>query len=250
LNVAGQAGTHTESGYSLMRVAEQLQQVDWKATLDGTENFKDIVELANEIATRGAGMMAFRQKYYDVLFDTLRTNRAGNLRGIVVSAKWRKLFGGLGKFGGVLSLAGIPMEAAELSWNDLSAKGIAANSMTTLARWGTETVVLGVPQTVQMVSQVAGWTAGTLGYREAANDIQVFSGRLQGSINEAEEAIERTLSVANARDVLTWDRSVINPRNWSLLAEGMRGHFKDLAAETQPLYDDVVHSIGNWFSSR
>jgi hypothetical protein len=59
-----------------------------------------------------------------VLDLDLRKNRSGNLRGIVVSAVWRKFFDGLGKFGAILNLAGIPMKAAELSWKDLSAQAL------------------------------------------------------------------------------------------------------------------------------
>ena len=250
LNVPGQAGKRDASTYSLSTVSEQLKQVDWKTTLEGSENAVDILDLSNEIAKRGAGLMAFRRKYYKILFDDVNMNRSGNLRGIVVSAKWRKYYSRLGKFGSVLSLAGIPLEAAELSWNDLSAKGISANVMTATARSATKSTLLAIPQIVQTGAQVTGWAAEGLGFREAANDINLFSSGLEDSINQFEKVIDRTLSVANSRDVLTWDRSVINPSNWSLLAEGVRGHFEDLASETQPLYDSVVRTVGGWFSDR
>jgi hypothetical protein len=250
LNVPGQAGARSESGDSLSTVYDRLMQVDWKTTLEGTENFQSILELSNDIAKRGAGMMAFRRKYYSALFDEITLNRSQNYRGIVVSANWRRYFDRLDKFGKVLKVAGIPVEAAQLSWEDLSAKGISANVMTTTARWSVKSVLLSVPETAHLGMQGTGWALERLGFREAANDLEVFSVKLEGAINDAERVIDQTLSVSSARDVLTWDRSVINPRNWSLLADGVRSHFEDLAAETQPLYNNVVQSIGTWFSRR
>jgi hypothetical protein len=233
-------GSGHTSSHSVATVSTHLRQVDWKATLEKTDHAKAIAELSNKIAGRSAALMAFRRKYYSIIFDEVRHNRAGDLRGIVVSAKWRKLFGGLGQFGAALDLVGIPMKAAELSWNDLSTRGISANVMTTLAQWGTESVALGPTRMLQTGAELTGWALDGLGFKETANDITLFSTHLEGTIGDAQKAIDKVLSVDNARDVLTWDRSVINPRNWSLLKDAIWGHFEDLTSEAHPLHSAVV----------
>lgn len=245
LNVPRRDEARSASGQSAALLSEHLNQVDWKATLDGTEQVKTITELSQSIARRGAGLMAFRRKYYKIFADEVGKNRAGDLRGITVSAKWSKVFSGLGKFGAALEIAGIPLKAASLSWEDLSARGISANLMTTMAQWGTESVVLGLSRTAQLSIEGVGWATGSLGFKEAANDIKKFSAALDGTLNDVQQTIDNTLSVANARDVLTWDRSVINPRNWSLVADGVQSHFEDLTKKTHHLYDAVVDSIAS-----
>lgn len=196
--------------------------------------------------------MAFKKRYYPIfsgwIFDRVRKNTANNFRGIVASKRWRAFYNGLGEIGGALSLLGIPMKAAELSWRDLSADTIAVNSTVTMSQWSAETVALSVAQPLQLGAEFASWGAAKVGLTETSRDIKVFAIQLEGSINETKEIISQVCSVQNVQDLFTWDTSVANPDNWQALANGVSERFDSLVTEAQPLYEDITAGIGDWFS--
>jgi hypothetical protein len=91
--------------------------------------------------------------------------------------------------------------------------------------------------------QLVGWAAKGVGLKEAAKDIEAFSTSLEATINDTQKVIDTTLSVENARDFWTWNRSVVNPDNWGLLKEGVQGYFDDLAEKAHPLHNVVTQAL-------
>lgn len=203
---------------------------------------------------RGAGLVAFRDKYYNVLTNTVTLNRAGDLRGIVVSADARRFFNSLGKVKGLLKRANAALTVAEvlyegtrLSWEDTSPKGIYANSMVTLARGGTRVAL----ETVGAVGQLPGLVGGGLeriGFAELSQDLKGFSRSVEGTIASADAAVDEVMSVENMMDVLDPDRSVLNLRRTLRLISTLAADEIDYAkSEAERVYDHAVTRIIDLF---
>lgn len=236
----------------LSNLAMFFRQVNWKATLEGTEAARNVADDLVSISGRVAGLKAFRRKYYRLIFDEVG-NGARGLTGIVVSKRWRAYHTTLKKIGeplshvaAALNLVDLGVKMHELEWDDLSARGVASNVSAGLAQWASESVALGPAKTMRTVSEWVGDGVGRLGYQETARDIQQFSRDLESTINSAQSVIDRIMSAANARDVLTWDRSVLNQNNWQPVFEEASAGLHELGKKTIRLFNAVVdaHTSG------
>lgn len=215
---------------------------------DEPERTKSIAEISTKLARRATALQAFRRKYYSTLFDEVGKNASGNLRGLVVSAKWRHCFEAFGQFGAALEIAGLPIEAANASWEDSSVTGLFASSMATVSRWATKSVALGATKTVLIATELIGKGIGLLEFQELEADFRTFTTNLDSSVQDVERAIDRVLSFENARDALSPRRSVLNPHNWGLLVEGLEFHGYQTAHTARELHQSVTNAIQEYFS--
>lgn len=234
----------TESGYQLSRVIDLVQQLDLESILRSTEEYKTILTTANRLAKPVAGLKAFRGKYFSVFSGEVRRNSVGDLRGVVVSKAWAKLFDRLSKLGRVFRILGLPLELAELSWDDRSPRGISANLLTGTTRWYTKTILLTPSVVAHTGIQGLGWAAEELGFQETAQDIELFARNLEDTINLLEKVIDQVYSVTNARRVIEHAESFVGAATIDpTLGRVLRGLFQDLAAQAQPLYNEVVDQL-------
>lgn len=199
--------------------AELLFSDKGQAVLEG-------IELGQKLASRIAASRAYRRKYYSFFTDKVKSNRAGDLRGITLSKKYRVYHETLGKVGVLMSFVSLADKSSQFQWRNTSAKGRAANVAAALSQWATEEVFLSGPEMISGAIAIVGSGAGRLGMDEVERDFKRFSNEMDDVIETSQKAIAKVMSVANARDALTLERSVINWRNWSLLADEIvhRGH--------------------------
>jgi hypothetical protein len=236
-------------------VIEAIKKVDWKARFEATGAGLKWKDVASEFAIRFTGAKAYFGKFINLVTGEHLQNRFANFRGTVMSKKWAEYHESSVKVGAYLQLLDLEEELRRLDWHDQSPKAIAGNVMAGLSRSAYGAIPSYADHVVQAVrwgTDETGHIAGALGYKQTERDAKVFSIELQQSITVFKKGFDDVLSPANARDVITWNRTFVNPANWGVnwgvIKNGVAASVNDLSQKALNLYDTATDHLSDHFS--